>query len=90
VRAELGDTLAYTTVATTLNRLLDKGAVSRTIEGRHHVYAPILDGNGIIARRMRLLMEAGADQASVLSHFVAELSPADEAALRAALRGDTT
>jgi predicted transcriptional regulator len=83
VLAGLGDSrLAYTTVMTTLSRLHTKGAVTREPAGRGYVYE--LHGDtgeaqaSMTARRMLRLLEGGSDRASVLSRFVADLSPADE------------
>jgi predicted transcriptional regulator len=85
VRARLDRDPAYTTVLTTLVRLLEKGAVRRTPQGRGHVYEPVLDDAGMVARRMHLLLTDGADTTGVLSRFAAELDPREAAALRRAL-----
>ena len=84
VLAGLGDSrLAYTTVTTTLSRLHGKGAVTREPAGRGYVYA-LRGGTGddaqasMTARRMLKLLEGRPDRASVLSQFIADLSPADE------------
>lgn len=79
VLAELGDGLAYTTVMTTLARLHDKGAVTRARSGRAFAYAPA-DAAMVTARRMRAVLESGADAADrevVLARFVDELDPAE-------------
>lgn len=78
--------LAYTTVQTILVRLHEKGVVSRRPQGRGFAYAPVLDESGLVARRMRQLLDGEHDRASVLRRFVSELRPTDEAALRRALR----
>jgi predicted transcriptional regulator len=84
VLAGLGDSgLAYTTVMTTLSRLHAKGAVTREPAGRGYVYALRGDTGddaqaSMTARRMLKLLEARPDRASVLSQFVADLSPEDE------------
>lgn len=85
VRGALGRDLAYTTVATILGRLVDKGAVARTARGRGFVYAPLLDEAGIAARRMQAVLEGEDDRAGVLSRFVAGLDPAGLAELRRAI-----
>jgi predicted transcriptional regulator len=82
VLAGLGGQLAYTTVMTTLSRLHAKGAVTRKPAGRGYVYA-LRGGTGdaqasMTAHRMLRLLEGGSDRASVLSRFIADLSPADE------------
>jgi predicted transcriptional regulator len=73
--------LAYTTVATLLTRLLAKGQVEREPAGRAHIYAPTRDAAQFAAERMRDVLAdgiaAGADQASVLQHFLAGLDTRD-------------
>jgi predicted transcriptional regulator len=82
VLAGLGGQLAYTTVMTTLSRLHAKGAVTREPAGRGYVYALRGDTGdaqaSMTAHRMLRLLEGGSDRASVLSRFIADLSPADE------------
>ena len=84
VQAALGSDLAYTTVMTTLARLHEKRALTREAAGRAYRYALSGDTNEIAAnvtahQMLRLL--AGADRAEVLSRFVADLDPGDEALL---------
>ena len=92
VRAELGDQLAYTTVMTTLSRLYAKGALSRQPVGRGYAYelagGPDAAQASMTAYRMLRLLEAGGDRAGVLSRFVADLRPEDEALL-SSLLGET-
>jgi predicted transcriptional regulator len=88
VRQAVGDDLAYTTVLTILVRLQEKGAVRREPRGRAFAYSPVLDEAGLVARRMRTLLDAEQDRDGVLSRFVSALQPKDAAALRAALRKD--
>ena len=82
VLAELGRPLAYTTVMTTLVRLHEKHAVTRTQRGRAYAYALVGGAEGaasnVTAYQMHRLLEAGNDRAGVLARFVAELSPSDE------------
>lgn len=81
--------LAYTTVMTTLHRLHEKGAVAREPAGRAFAYRLAVDGPSLhsrtAARRMRTLLAGPSDRREVLSHFVADLDPQDEATLRALL-----
>lgn len=76
-----GRNLAYTTVATTLTRLLAKQQVTRQAAGRGHVYA--CDAAQFAAERMRGVLDsvigAGADQSVVLQRFIAGLDPEDDA-----------
>lgn len=91
VQGELGGGLAYTTVMTTLSRLVDKGALRREPAGRSYAYSLLtheqdLDA-AVTGRRMSRLLAAGPDRASALTHFVAALDPADEQLLSELLRG---
>ncbi|MFH8735761.1 BlaI/MecI/CopY family transcriptional regulator [Streptomyces sp. NPDC017964] len=79
---------AHTTLATTLARLHSRGVLERTPLGRSYAYAPVSDESGLTARHMHQVMEAGADRASVLTHFVDELSDDDEDLLRRLLGSD--
>jgi len=84
VQEALGADLAYTTVMTTLTRLFEKGALSREPSGRAYRYR--LSGDpgsvaaNVTAHQMHRLL-AGADREQVLSRFVADLQPGDEALL---------
>jgi predicted transcriptional regulator len=82
VLAQLGSSLAYTTVMTTLARLHAKGALHREPAGRTNVYSLAVNLSGLeaalTARRMTRLLEAGNDRAGALARFVAELRPEDE------------
>jgi predicted transcriptional regulator len=84
VQAELGSGLAYTTILTTLSRLHTKHALTRVADGRAYRYALAGGTDGaaanVTAHRMLSLLE-GADRAEVLSRFVADLDPGDEALL---------
>ena len=79
----LPESLAYTTVMTTLSRLCEKGALERLpTAGRAFAYAlagPVVDvPAALTARRMSRLLDAGPDRAGTLARFVAELGPDDE------------
>jgi predicted transcriptional regulator len=84
VQAELGSGLAYTTILTTLARLHAKHALTRFADGRAYRYALTGGTEGaaasVTAHRMLNLLD-GSDRAEVLSRFVAELDPHDEALL---------
>ena len=86
VREHLGNTLAYTTVMTTLSRLFDKGIVVREPVGRAYAYKPALDEAEFAAARMRELLDSGRDRKAVLARFVGDLSAADERVLTGLLR----
>ena len=88
VRAALDRDLAYTTVSTILSRLYEKGAVGRESRGRGYCYFPMMDQQGLAARRMRALLDSQTDQAGVLSRFVDSLDARSLAVLRRALGSD--
>ncbi|MFJ6698151.1 BlaI/MecI/CopY family transcriptional regulator [Streptomyces sp. NPDC091272] len=85
VQEQLGGGLAYTTVITILTRLYAKGAVTRTRSGRSFEWTPVADGAGLVALRMRKLLDREDDRDAVLSSFVSALSPDDERLLRTLL-----
>ena len=90
VQAELDGEPAYTTVMTTLARLFDKGALNREAAGRAFAYGLACDANvvdaAVTARRMRKVLDGGADRGVALTRFVAELEPGDEQLLADLLR----
>jgi predicted transcriptional regulator len=92
VREKLDRDLAYTTVMTTLVRLHEKGVLRRERQRRAYAYAmadnPVPPEVHLAARRMRRVLESGADRRGVLARFVADLSPEDEAVLSELIRGD--
>ncbi|MFV2121599.1 BlaI/MecI/CopY family transcriptional regulator [Streptomyces sp. Act-28] len=82
VQERLGRGLAYTTVITILTRLQAKGAVVRQRAGRAFEWTAVADEAGLVALRMRRLLDAEADREAVLSRFVTALLPDDERLLR--------
>lgn len=78
--------LAYNTVLTILTRLLEKGLVDRTAEGRRHVYRPIKGAEDLAAEQMQALLRRGPDRQGVLQRFATSLSEEDAEALRTILR----
>jgi predicted transcriptional regulator len=82
----IGGGLAYTTVQTILVRLVAKGAIQRQPAGRAFAYSPVLDKAGIVASRMRAVLDSGVDQEAVLSRFVGTLSVDEENILGQLLR----
>jgi predicted transcriptional regulator len=86
VSEQLGDELAYNTVQTILARLYSKHAVERQQVGRAHAYSPVLDDAGMLAQRMRAVMDKGGDHAAVLTSFVGALDADDERILVELLR----
>ncbi len=47
--------LAYTTVMTVMNRLTDKGLLTRTKERRNFVYRPVTDRKTFLAARLSVI-----------------------------------
>lgn len=83
VQADLGSGRAYTTIATTLTRLHDKGARYRS--GRGYAYSavgePATVDAAMTARCRRRLVDAVGDRPGVLARFVAALDSGEAKAL---------
>ncbi|MDT3440420.1 MULTISPECIES: BlaI/MecI/CopY family transcriptional regulator [unclassified Pseudofrankia] len=77
-----GATLSYSAVVTTLTRLHGKGVVTRRRAGRAFLYLAESDAASLVAWRMNRLLDEQADHRPALTHFVAALSPGDEALIR--------
>ncbi|MEV6966507.1 BlaI/MecI/CopY family transcriptional regulator [Hamadaea sp. NPDC051192] len=87
--AALDGELAYSTVHAILSRLHDKGQIVKVGGIGRTRYAPAVDAATGAADRMRAVLDSVPDsREAVLARFVTRLSPADEAALRAALEQD--
>jgi predicted transcriptional regulator len=72
---ELADRLpgprrSYTTVVTVLTRLVGKGLVERTGDGRRFTYQPAGDPDQLTARAIERLLAAASDRRAVLAHLV--------------------
>jgi predicted transcriptional regulator len=89
-RLDPTQSLSYSAVVTTLTRLHDKKAVTRQRSGRAYLYTALAGADTLVAWRMGRLLDTGADHASVLSHFVSELTESDAAVLRELLGRDAT
>ena len=85
VRDALGVELAYTSVATVLNRLCDKGLASREPEGRKFVYVATSTEADLTGQRIHTLLEAAEDRKAVLTGFLNNLSADDAEVLRSLL-----
>lgn len=87
-------TLAYTTVMTTLNRLVARGVLGRRRVGRQILFTAGGDPDAVLtsstAARMNRLLATVPDRSKALAQFVAGLSPEDEARLTALLNGPAT
>lgn len=77
--------LAYTTVLTVTDNLFKKGWLRREQAGRAHRYVPVLSREEYGARQMRDALDTSGDPHLALLTFVGQMSPAETAALRAAL-----
>lgn len=88
--AEFDGRLAYNTIATTLIRLYNKGALARTRTARSYTYTVVGPSAtvhaAITARRMRRLMTTADNQQIVLARFIAVLDRDDAAVLAQLLR----
>ena len=81
-----GRALAYTTVQTVMENLYRKGWLTRTSQGRAHVYEPTISREAAAARLMREALADGEDYRAVFTHFLAQMDAEESEALRAALR----
>jgi predicted transcriptional regulator len=77
--------LAYTSIATVLGRLCDKGLAERQRSGRAYVYRASETEAELTARKIHSLLDATKDRASALAGFASGLEPADAASLAALL-----
>ncbi|GHJ40446.1 BlaI/MecI/CopY family transcriptional regulator [Streptomyces sp. TS71-3] len=88
VTERLGDELTYSSVVTILTRMHTKQLLTRTPRGRAYAYAPVTDGPGFAARRMRTVLEERPDREAVLARFADGLSATDADLLRQLLGGE--
>lgn len=88
-RLDGGPALSYSAVVTTLTRLHGKGVVTRRRAGRAFLYVAKSDAASLVAWRMNRLLDEQADHRPALTHFVAALSPGDEALIRQLLAEGT-
>lgn len=78
----LEDDLAYTTVMTVMNRLFEKGLLHRRRQGRAWSYRPSTSREAHVAAAMTQVLCTAEDRTAALLHFLADLDPAEAAALR--------
>lgn len=81
VQERLDERLAYTTVATVLVRLADKGLVQRTRRGRAFQYEPLVQQSEHLDGRLRRLLARSPNQAATIRNLIDALSPKEEAEL---------
>lgn len=82
VAARLDAGLAYTTVMTLLVRLHAKGLLERRQEGRGYRYRPRVSRSAFAAGAMDRALRQSDDPSGALLHFVGQLTPDEQAALR--------
>lgn len=83
VIAQMHTDLAYTSIATILGRLCDKGQATRERAGRAYRYTAVSEAD-LTADRIRSVLDSARDRTSALAGFVDSLDP-DEARQLAAL-----
>ncbi|BAN03496.1 BlaI/MecI/CopY family transcriptional regulator [Ilumatobacter coccineus] len=86
---QMGTDLAYTSIATILGRLCDKGLATRQRAGRAYQYVATSTEADLTAKRLRSVLDSASDRESALAGFAEALDPA-EAAQLIALLNDTT
>lgn len=82
VHAAVAPELAYTTITTVLNRLVEKQRLERVLNGRSYQYSTLTTEADFRAGMMRDTFGAADDRAAVLSRFVGGLSGNDIDLLR--------
>ncbi len=91
VAALAGRGWAEPTIKTLLNRLLTKGAISASRDGRRYLYSPVLQRQAWVAEQSSGLLEKLFDGrvAPLVAHFSqrGQLSPQDIADLKALIEG---
>ena len=85
VRERTRGNLAYTSVATVLTRLWEKGLVIRTQAGRAYAYSAAVSRDEWNSRRMTAVLDEAPDHHALLAKFVGRLSKKDLAELRRVL-----
>ena len=79
--------LAYTSIATVLGRLCDKGLVERQRQGRTFVYTAATTEADLVAGKICSLLSATKDRASALAGIAKGLDPHEAAGLVKLLNG---
>lgn len=76
----MGTGHAYTSIATTLTRLREKGLVTRQRRGRAFAYSGVSEVE-LTSRRIRAVLDAASDRETALTGFIAALDPRDASRL---------
>jgi predicted transcriptional regulator len=82
--------LAYTTVQTTLDRLVHKGWLARRMVNRKYVYEPTGTRAEWAAELMAEVLDDAEDRDAAIMHFVGHMEPGELKTLRAALQNAET
>jgi len=82
---EMETDLAYTSIATILGRLCDKGLATRKRAGRAYQYAASSSEADLTVQRLRSILDSATDRQSALAGFAETLDPDDAAQLAAIL-----
>lgn len=82
---EMQTDLAYTSIATILGRLCDKGLAQRRRSGRAFRYEATSTEADVTGDRIRSVLAAAGDRETALAGFVKALDPGDAAVLSALL-----
>ena len=77
--------IAYTTLVTVVDRLRDKGLLTRFRDGRAFRYQAAISEEEYAADLMAQALNSSDDRSKALLHFAGQLEPHEAAALRAAL-----
>ena len=85
VNAAAGRTLAYTTVQTVADRLVEKGRLVRTMDRNAWRYAPAVSREDHVATLMLEALSGETDRRPALTRFVEGIDPADAHQLLEAL-----
>lgn len=85
VRDLVPNDLAYTSIATVLTRLCEKGLLQRTAVGRAFAYSPAIDESQLAARQIGDLLAKSSDRQAALVGLVSNLTSSDRDSLRALL-----
>lgn len=86
VQAATDRELAYATVRTVLERLANKGLLTRTKDGRTLLYEAAATREEFVAELMMQALQLTSDRDAALAHFARSVSPDEAAALRGALK----
>jgi predicted transcriptional regulator len=82
---EMNTDLAYTSIATILGRLCDKGLATRRRAGRAYQYTAASSEADLTAQRLRTVLDSTSDRQSALAGFAEALDPTEAAQLAAIL-----